>query len=295
LLRPLLVTTVILALSMWALALLTGAALIAPLSVLLTLALAEAYMVVNETDGRLAGKVQQLLRRMTLQREVQNGKRLHIHDPATGLLERWYFDFRLSEEAARCSRYRLSLAVVVLKTRSVDGRPDRSAAELEEHVARTVSRCLRSVDFATRLAELEFAVCLPRSDESGAEAAVKQLISELGQWHLVAGFAVCPRDGEDGELLMERAQRHECLNDDLGAVVVRRPTYRREAFDLLIREASVGSVTQLELHPGETARSLKQRMQRASKRLGVDLAVWDEGGRVCFKKAAAAPFEAKVA
>jgi len=279
---------------MWAFALLSGSALMAPVSVVLALALAQSFTLFNANERRFTGRAQQLLARTILQREVQSGRHLQIQDPATGLLERWYFDFRLREEAARCSRYRLSLAVLVFKTRRVESKQDRTSAELPG-VARTIGRSLTAVDFATRLDEVEFAVSVLRSDEGGAEAAVRQLLNELGQWAVIAGFAVCPRDGGDGEALLERAQRHERLNDALGAVVVRAPGYRREAIDSLIREADPGSVTELALHPGETARSLKQKIRRASNRLGVEVEVWDEGSKVCLRKTAATSLEAKAA
>lgn len=46
------------------------------------------------------------------------------------------------------------------------------------------------------------------------------------------------------------------------------------------------NVGELELQPGEQARSVKVRLRRAGTRLGTDLDIWDAHERVYFRKRA---------
>ncbi len=55
-------------------------------------------------------------------------------------------------------------------------------------------------------------------------------------------------------------------------------------FDNFVREVDVGDAGELDLEPGETVRSVKVRLRRASSRLGVDLEIWDANGKVYFRR-----------
>ena len=73
-------------------------------------------------------------RLVTIMERSANARRFSIRDESTGLLNRWYLERRLDEEAARCKRYGYSMAVIVLKAAvpqlsamSIDNWQDKSA------------------------------------------------------------------------------------------------------------------------------------------------------------------------
>ena len=154
-------------------------------------------------------------RLVTMMERSAQARRFSIRDEATGLLNRWYLERRLEEEAARCKRYGYSMAVIVLKTgvpritsMSTDGWQDKSSDAAQ--------RCLtvvRNVDLSAVLAPFEFAICLVHCDRDGADAVIERLVSELGEYSGTAGVAVLPDDdvapGAMIELARVRAQQFD--------------------------------------------------------------------------------------
>ncbi len=59
---------------------------------------------------------------------------------------------------------------------------------------------------------------------------------------------------------------------------------QQQKFDNFVRDVDVGDAGELSLEPGETVRSVKVRLRRASSRLGVDLEIWDANGKVYFRR-----------
>src|SRR5688572_14778764 len=78
-----------------------------------------------------------------LDRQVRNSRRISILDPDTALLQRWYFELRVAEEAARCQRYGLTMIVAVVKADNEEG-DGLDEVELFPILAHT----LRSADLA---------------------------------------------------------------------------------------------------------------------------------------------------
>jgi GGDEF domain-containing protein len=142
-----------------------------------------------------------------LERSAQ-ARRFSIRDEATGLLNRWYLERRLNEEAARCKRYGYSMAVVALKTAvpnlsgiSIDGWQDQSADAAQ--------RCLtviRNVDLSALLGPFEFAICLVQCDRAGAEQAIERLVDELAEYDCTAGIAILPDDDCEPSAMIELAR-----------------------------------------------------------------------------------------
>jgi hypothetical protein len=92
-----------------------------------------------------------------MERSAQ-ARRFSIRDEATGLLNRWYLERRLNEEAARCKRYGYPMSVVVLKAAvpnlsglSIDGWQDQSA-----EAAQRCLNVIRNVDLSALLGPFEF-------------------------------------------------------------------------------------------------------------------------------------------
>ncbi len=59
---------------------------------------------------------------------------------------------------------------------------------------------------------------------------------------------------------------------------------QQQRFDSFVKEIDVGDAGELQLEPGETVRSVKVRLRRASSRMGVDLEIWDANGKVYFRR-----------
>jgi len=80
-------------------------------------------------------------------------RRFSIRDETTGLLNRWYLERRLDEEASRCKRYGYSMAVIVLKT-AVPQISGMSIDNWQESSTDAAQRCLsvvRNVDLSALL------------------------------------------------------------------------------------------------------------------------------------------------
>jgi diguanylate cyclase (GGDEF)-like protein len=134
-------------------------------------------------------------------------RRLAIYDETSGLYNRWYLDLRLQEEAERCDRYGLSMAVIVMKLSLAlaDLSEDtwgRAAADLAQRMARTV----RSVDLTASLGPMEFAICLVHCDRAGAERAIARLRRDVAAREAEIGLAVYPEEKCEPRALVELAR-----------------------------------------------------------------------------------------
>jgi GGDEF domain-containing protein len=142
-----------------------------------------------------------------MERSAQ-ARRFSIRDEATGLLNRWYLERRLNEEAARCKRYGYSMAVVVLKT-AVPNLSGISIDGWQEQSADAAQRCLaviRNVDLSALLGPFEFAICLVQCDRAAAVDAVHRLVGELTEYNCSAGLAVLPDDDCEPSAMIELAR-----------------------------------------------------------------------------------------
>ena len=131
-----------------------------------------------------------------------------IRDETTGLLNRWYLERRLDEEAARCMRYGESMAVVVLKAVAIDlARFSLDGWQQESAVAaRRAAQVVRNVDLSASLAPFEYALCLVHCDRVGAEAAIQRILQEFRDYECRIGIAVYPGDECEPRALIELAR-----------------------------------------------------------------------------------------
>ena len=155
----------------------------------------------SQARGEQGNRLLELMQRSS---EVRRG----IRDETTGLLNRWYLERRLDEEAARCMRYGHSMAVVVLKAIaidlarfSLDGWQQESAAAAER-----AASAIRNVDLSASLAPFEFALCLVHCDRTGAEAAIQRIINEFSDYDCRIGIAVYPADECEPKAMIELAR-----------------------------------------------------------------------------------------
>jgi GGDEF domain-containing protein len=213
-----------------------------------------------------------------LDRQVRNGRKLSILDPQTAMLQRWYFELRVAEEARRCRRYGTSMALMFVKVHDSTDPNKTWTQEDEIDVVQMFGRTLRSVDLAARITEREYAVCLPHTTEEGADTAAGRLLNNSGAYRVEALMAFCPRDGIDYETLVDRAMPYT------------PPAPRaREAGSVpeslqLVKLLDTTPAGEIAVPEGQTIRSIKAKMRRASKRAGVEIRIWEENGTIHFER-----------
>jgi GGDEF domain-containing protein len=188
-------------LSAWDLSLLNSFAAAAVVAVGVGAGIYVIKSAASPASGERGNRLLELMQRSS---EARRG----IRDETTGLLNRWYLERRLDEEAARCMRYGHSMAVIVLKAIaldlarfSLDGWQQESAAAAER--AATV---IRNVDLSASLAPFEFALCLVHCDRIGAEAAIQRIIREFSDYDCRIGIAIYPEDECEPRALIELAR-----------------------------------------------------------------------------------------
>ncbi len=212
-----------------------------------------------------------------LDRQVRNGRKLSILDPQTAMLQRWYFELRVAEEARRCSRYGTSMAVMFVKVQDAT-EPDKVWSQQDEmDFVQMFGRTLRSVDLAARINEREYAVCLPHTTEAGADTAAGRLLKNSGAYSVTAFMALCPRDGIDYETLVDRAQIY----------TLPAPSARESgtvASLQLVQFLGTTPSGEIPVAEGQTVRGTKAKMRRASKRAGVEIRIWEENGMIHFER-----------
>jgi GGDEF domain-containing protein len=156
-------------------------------------------IVLEEKHERLVNQVQA---------QIEGVRRTAMYDSTLGLYQRWYLETRLKQECARCRRYGLSLAVVVVKF----NRTDMSDFPLDAwqteatQAAYVTSRTVRNVDLAAIVADMEFAVSLVHCDREGGEVAMNRLALALKSHDCEMGMAVFPDDDLEPSELIELAR-----------------------------------------------------------------------------------------
>ncbi len=149
-------------------------------------------------------------------------KRISITDPLTGLLNRRYFQERMSEEIERSRRHHLPLSLIMLDVddfKSVNdtlGHP--VGDEALKIVARCLRNCIRTIDVAARYGGEEFTVILPQTSKADARIIAERICAEVYRLDLPfakadqklllsvsLGLATYPEDAESLEGLVRNA------------------------------------------------------------------------------------------
>ncbi|HWC74514.1 MAG TPA: GGDEF domain-containing protein [Gemmatimonadales bacterium] len=91
-----------------------------------------------------------------------------ITDPLTGLFNRYHFEAMLKREIARCSRYEVSLSLLLVDVDRLKPLNDRWGHQAGDRalsrVASAIQKSLRGTDIAARIGGDEFAIILPDTD-----------------------------------------------------------------------------------------------------------------------------------
>lgn len=107
-----------------------------------------------------------------------------IEDELVGAYTYAYYQRRLHEEELRADRYGRPLAVVVFRIHQLQRVAGKRRAELGRVLSLVFSRTLRNVDIVCRYAtEDSFAIILPETAPSQAEAVVERLSREIQNFH----------------------------------------------------------------------------------------------------------------
>jgi hypothetical protein len=94
--------------------------------------------------------------------------------------------------------------MVLLSVRRRDDPQPDEAGENEVAFVQVFTRRMRSLDFATRMSDGRYCVCMPHTDVSGAESAAARLSQEIGESRVIVGIAEYDA-GRDVTSLIERA------------------------------------------------------------------------------------------
>ncbi|MDD5435062.1 MAG: GGDEF domain-containing protein, partial [Nitrospira sp.] len=99
-------------------------------------------------------------------------KKISITDPLTSLLNRRYFEERISEELERSKRHNQPFSLLII---DIDNFKDFNDTyghlygdEVLRNTAHGIRGCTRVIDIAARYGGEEFAVILPTTDKEGA-------------------------------------------------------------------------------------------------------------------------------
>jgi GGDEF domain-containing protein len=155
--------------------------------------------IVEERHERLVASVQ---------KQVDGVRRTAMYDSTVGLYQRWYLEQRLKQECARCRRYGLSLAIIVVHfTRLDKGDYPEDEWQTEAVQAAYVTSCsIRNVDLAAIISDMEFAISLVHCDADGARMAMSRIAGSLEDHEFQMGAAVYPDDDLEPAELIELAR-----------------------------------------------------------------------------------------
>ena len=231
----------------------------------------------REEGHRLSGEF--------LNRQVRHSRRLSILDPQTALLQRWYFELRIAEEARRCRRYEHTTALILICV-DASAQPYRTWTQVDEtEFVQLFFRSLRSVDLVARIDERTYGVCLPETTLQGAKSVATRLLQAAGAYAVTAKLALCPGDGMDYDALVARARVFAPPPGGNGASAAVSGGLP------LVQLLGTTISGEIAVPQGQTVRGTKAKIRRASRRAGVELRIWEENGAVRFERIEAVPQE----
>jgi diguanylate cyclase (GGDEF)-like protein len=255
-----------------------AAVVVVPLAVIAAVAAAP-----NETASR-AREAARASINAGLNRHTRGGRKLSILDPQTGLLQRWYFELRVADEARRCRRYGMGMSTLFIKVEDDEAHQDDPdwTTEVQMDVVQVLARQMRAVDLASRTGEREFALCLPHTGEEGAMSLAWRISQNTGSYQVTMRKAMAPAQGFDYDALYEAAEAFTPY-DPAPPKPARQPSDHLQLVQL-VKNFPYGEVAVAE---GQTTRNTKAKLRRAAKRAGVPIRIWEADGVLHFERLAA--------
>jgi two-component system cell cycle response regulator len=171
----------------------------------------------------LRARITHLVRKKKfLDKELSNSKNdfiTAITDAPTGIYNRTYFYYILTNEIKRSQRYGQSLALVMTKNSFDPLEDDKDRDGYFKTIAETFKSNLREIDFVARYSDDTLALILPYTDHEGAQKALGRIQSVLAlngpltseSGNLVThtftfGIASLPEDAETMVEIMEKVK-----------------------------------------------------------------------------------------
>lgn len=172
------------------------------------LAILAAALVLSQVGARRAS-TSRLERRVVARarQRAEGARRTVLYDGDYGLYQLWYFHLRVREEAERCRRYGLSMAVLVVRLDpSITDQEERPWQMEIAHAAHLTAKSVRAVDITAVVERRTFSLCLVHCDRVGAETASIRILRALKHFNPVIGSVVFPEENVDAGSLLEVAQ-----------------------------------------------------------------------------------------
>jgi diguanylate cyclase (GGDEF)-like protein len=146
------------------------------------------YIIEPFSDIELLVKLTMLSRLQTASDDFRN---VAVRDRLTGLYDRRYLELRVTEEASRAARYRVSLTVMVVDVDNLSELNKQLGAEAGDRilvgVAEQLNQLKRQSDVLARLGGDEFALVLYNSALSGAVVLADRIRKALSEMRLPGG------------------------------------------------------------------------------------------------------------
>jgi GGDEF domain-containing protein len=256
-----------------------AAVVVAPLALVATVAAAPGQIMSRSRENDRASIS------AGLHRHTQHGRKISILDPETALLQRWYFELRVADEARRGRRYGMAMSTLFLRIEEDEARakdPDWPT-EVQMDMVQVLARQMRAVDLASRITDREFALCLPHTGDEGAMSLAWRVWQNAGAYKVTMRKASAPDQGFDFDALYEAAE--EFTPSEPAPKLVAEPSTHLQLVQL-VKDTPYGEVA---LQEGQTARSAKLKLRRASKRAGVEIRIWEADGAIHFERLAGSP------
>ncbi|MFQ5597389.1 MAG: diguanylate cyclase [Nitrospiria bacterium] len=164
------------------------------------------------------------MERSDLQVRAEELKEISITDPMTGLLNRRYFQERLTEEIERTRRHGLPICLMMIDIDDFKQINDKyghlMGDEVLKRVAQIIRNTIRTIDVASRFGGEEFTVILPHTSKEDAALIAQRLCNSisdggdfkkkvLGMQNVSAsiGLASFPEDADSIYELIDSADR----------------------------------------------------------------------------------------
>ena len=162
------------------------------------------------------------IERSKLHQRAEELKKISITDVMTGLLNRRYFQERVSEEMERSRRHNLPLSLIMIDIDDFKSINDALGHPAGDEALKITARCIRSsirtIDVAARYGGEEFTVILPQTLKSDAHIIAERICTEVQKMDFTyggntrrfrmsvsLGLATFPEDAADLENLVRNA------------------------------------------------------------------------------------------
>ncbi|MDC4205404.1 MAG: sensor domain-containing diguanylate cyclase [Candidatus Manganitrophus sp.] len=164
------------------------------------------------------------IERSELYEKTEELKRISITDALTGLLNRRYFQERLTEEIERSRRHRIPVSLIIVDIDNFKGFNDTfghlGGDEILVLLGQALRNYIRAIDVAARYGGEEFTIILPQTNKEDARIIAERLCreiernetlqkkySDLARLTVSVGLATFPDDAETFEELIRNADR----------------------------------------------------------------------------------------